>query len=199
MKEFWEQRYSSAEYVYGTLPNDFFAEELIKLKPGRVLLPADGEGRNSVFAASQGWEADAFDFSPQARIKALELAVSANCKINYFISDITTYTPPEACYDLVGLIFVHLPEPLRRRFHETIMTAINPGGILLLEAYHKDQIKFNTGGPRDVSLLYDEFQLQEDFEMHEVISISRNHRQINERILHKGMSETVQCIIRKAE
>jgi len=197
MKEFWDQRYSSPEYVYGTLPNDFFADELSRLKPGRILLPGEGEGRNAVFAASLGWEADAFDFSPLAREKALKLAASNNCQINYFIADMAAYSPPATYYDAVGLVFVHLPEPMRRSFHEAIMTAIKPGGILLLEAYHKEQLKFNTGGPRDASLLYDEFQLLEDFEMHEVISISRNHRQVNEGVLHKGMAETVQCIIRK--
>ncbi|HRN48956.1 MAG TPA: hypothetical protein PKW69_13045, partial [Niabella sp.] len=61
MKEFWNDRYSREEYSYGQLPNEFLKETLQKLKPGKILFPAEGEGRNAVFAASLGWHADAFD------------------------------------------------------------------------------------------------------------------------------------------
>lgn len=67
MKQFWDNRYSSASFAYGEEPNEFFKEHLSKLTPGRILLPGDGEGRNGVFAASLGWDVEAFDISSEGK------------------------------------------------------------------------------------------------------------------------------------
>ena len=74
MKEFWNERYYENGYAYGEEANIFFKEELLKLKPGNILLPAEGEGRNAVFAAKQGWEVEAFDISDVGKEKAIQLA-----------------------------------------------------------------------------------------------------------------------------
>jgi len=74
MKTTWDERYRNAEYQYGINPNEFIAEKLRLLKPGRILIPAAGEGRDLVFAASLGWEAHGFDLSDQGEAKALKLA-----------------------------------------------------------------------------------------------------------------------------
>ena len=72
----WGERYSSAEYVYVKLSNQFFKQQLDKLAPGFLLLPAEGEGRNAVYAASRGWRVEAMDSSTEARMKALALAAA---------------------------------------------------------------------------------------------------------------------------
>lgn len=74
MSQFWNERYSQAEYVYGETPNVFFAAQLDKLSAGTIILPCEGEGRNAVYAASQGWEVKAFDASEAGQKKALLLA-----------------------------------------------------------------------------------------------------------------------------
>ena len=66
MKEFWNERYAEPEFAYGVLPNDFFKNQLDKLKPGSILLVCEGEGRNAVYAAKNGWKVEAFDSSEQA-------------------------------------------------------------------------------------------------------------------------------------
>ena len=43
IKEFWDGRYSVPEYAYGVDPNEYFKEQLDKLSPGKILLPAEGE------------------------------------------------------------------------------------------------------------------------------------------------------------
>ena len=48
MINFWDDRYSQPEYVYGVKPNEFFAEQIQKLTPGEIILPCEGEGRNAV-------------------------------------------------------------------------------------------------------------------------------------------------------
>ena len=78
MKQFWDQRYAENETVYGFTPNQFFKQFIDGRKPGSILLPAEGEGRNAVFAARLGWEVDAFDSSSVARKKALDFAAKEN-------------------------------------------------------------------------------------------------------------------------
>ena len=65
---FWDERYSSEEYVYGTEPNQFFKEQIDKITvPGKLLLPGEGEGRNAIYAARSGWQVDVFDQSRTAK------------------------------------------------------------------------------------------------------------------------------------
>ena len=72
MNNFWNERYSAHEYAFGTEPNVFFAGELRKLpRPGHILFPCEGEGRNAVYAAEQGWTVEAFDLSEMGKRKAL--------------------------------------------------------------------------------------------------------------------------------
>lgn len=63
MKDFWNERYSHEKLAYGAEPNEFFRNQLQHLRPGKLLVPAEGEGRNAVYAAQQGWQVTAFDFS----------------------------------------------------------------------------------------------------------------------------------------
>ena len=69
MNSFWNERYSTNEYAYGTEPNEFFKSVLSKLEVGKLLLPGEGEGRNAVYAAKQGWHVTAFDTSIAGKTK----------------------------------------------------------------------------------------------------------------------------------
>lgn len=88
MKEQWNKKYSSEMYAYGEQPNVFFKDELDKLPCGKILLPADGEGRNGVYAASKGWQVESFDMSETGREKAMRLAEKMGVEINYRILEI---------------------------------------------------------------------------------------------------------------
>jgi len=82
MKDFWNERYDEESYAYGNSPNVFFKQQLDKLKVGSLLLPAEGEGRNAVYALSWGWEVLAFDFSESAMVKAKKLAATYNLNLD---------------------------------------------------------------------------------------------------------------------
>ncbi len=79
-KEMWNKRYARTDFVYDTVPNEFFKQQLLKLTPGKILLPAEGEGRNAVFAAKKGWKVDAFDSSIEALKKAEKWAKKIMCQ-----------------------------------------------------------------------------------------------------------------------
>jgi len=75
--DMWDQRYSSDEYAYGKEANIWLSERISQLSPpqnNRALFPADGEGRNAVWAARIGWNSEVFDLSSVGKKKCHKLA-----------------------------------------------------------------------------------------------------------------------------
>ncbi len=194
MDKFWNERYSKEEYAYGKSPNKFFETELEKLTPGKLLLPGEGEGRNAVFAASIGWEVEAVDQSEAGKKKALKLAEERNTKINYLLDDITTFSPKENYYDVVGLVFVHLPEELRKPFYKKLIASLKPGGKLILETFEKEQANKNSGGPKEPEQLQSLEEVIEDFIALEFVTLSKEIIQLNEGLYHKGESSVIRFV-----
>jgi len=193
MQQFWDQRYAENETVFGNKPNKFFRQFIDLHKPGTLLLPAEGEGRNAVYAASKGWQADAFDFSEVAREKALDFARGERVSINYELKNIADFKAKKL-YDAVALIYVHLPEPIRKKFHQEVYNSIKPGGFLVLEAFAREQEQFESGGPRDVSLLYDAPALCSDFPFLHLISCEQKEIFLDEGDYHKGKAAVMRII-----
>ena len=154
LKNDWNTRYQSKEFVYGKEPNAFFKEEIDRLTPGKILLPAEGEGRNAVYAAKKGWEVHCFDWSEEGKRKADQFAEMEGVKINYIVSEIADFDFKESEYDAVALVFVHLPEEEREELHKNVIKALKPGGKLIFTAYDKTQLGKNLRGPKQIELLY---------------------------------------------
>lgn len=163
MKNGWDARYSTEEYVYGTEPNHFFAECLKALEPGKLLLPGEGEGRNATWAAQMGWRVDAFDQSIAGHEKAMRLAKERGVKFSYQILGVEQFVAKHDAYDVTALIFLHLPQPLRSKFHRAVAESIKLGGHIIIDAFSQKQIDFNSGGPRDLNLLYSKESILGDF------------------------------------
>lgn len=187
---FWDQRYKEHEAVYGYHPNKFLKLFIDLHHPGSILLPAEGEGRNAVYAAAKGWKVDAFDYSVVARNKALSLAEKSGLSINYFTEQIEQFNA-EKQYDVVALIYVHLPPELRKRFHQEILKSIKPGGFLVLEAFSKDQLNYHSGGPSDESLLYDTKMLCADFAGLQIVNCEQKIVQLDEGQFHNGKASVI--------
>lgn len=190
-KHFWDKRYNEFTSVYGQKPNPFFKHFIDTHKPGSLLLPADGEGRNGLYAASKGWQVDAFDFSVVAMEKAVKQAEGQGLKINYWTQDIATFKANKK-YDAIALIYVHLPQPLRRTFHKEIFNSLHSGSFLVLEAFAKEQIHFKSGGPKDISLLYDAPSICSDFPFLHLLSCGQKEIELNEGEFHKGKASVLQ-------
>lgn len=191
---FWNDRYSENKTVYGENPNEFFKEQLLKLKPGRLLLPAEGEGRNAVFAAKHGWQVDAFDYSEAAKMKALALAAENKLIINYSIQDISDLTLPVSAYQAIALIYVHLEVSVRKRFHKQCVQALKNGGHLIVEAFSKAQIKNTSGGPKDDTLLYDLEDMVDDFKELKISVSSLENIRLNEGPFHQGKAAVIRIL-----
>ena len=194
MKDFWNERYNEKKYVYGEQPNLFFAEELKKLNTGKIFLPCEGEGRNAVFAAKIGWNVQAFDFSESAKVKAEKLAKQTGVSIDYEIEDITSAQFDKDSADAVALIYAHFPAAIRKEIHQKAIGWLKPGGVIILEAFNPKQLGNPSGGPKDLSMLYTEDMLQEDFKPLENVRIETLETYLEEGDYHKGKADIIRLI-----
>jgi SAM-dependent methyltransferase len=195
-KNFWNTRYGENKAVYGTEPNHFFKQFIDNHKPGTLLLPAEGEGRNAVYAAKKGWQVDAFDFSEVAMSRAMQLAGERHVHINYWVEDIASFKATKT-YDAVGLICVHLPAGVRKVFHEQAYRSLKSGGYLVLEAFAKEQILYESGGPRDSALLYSAPMICNDFPFLHLLSCGQKEIELSEGKFHKGKAVVLRMIGQK--
>lgn len=193
-RDFWEERYGDDEYVYGTEANEFFKVSLGELPPGRLLLPAEGEGRNAVYAAKLAWEVHAFDQSSAAKLKALNLADSHGVNLNYDVCQLENYQPSINNFDLIALIYVHMPPDVRSAFHKSLLGFLKPGASVILEAFSKEQIGHDSGGPKVDALLYDEPMIRSDFRDLKEVSIRNEKVVLDEGRYHRGRAEVIRMI-----
>ena len=194
MNKFWNERYSQKEYAYGTNPNDFFKKSLENLTIGKMLLPGEGEGRNAVYAAKLGWDVTAFDFSHSAKKKAFALAEKEGVKIKYSVKSYVDFNPRLAEFDCIASIFVHTPKETRKSFHNKLITLLRPGGRIILEGFSKEQINNNSGGPKNIDMLFSKNELLEDFKAVQKVEIAEKEIELNEGQFHQGIAYTIQLI-----
>ncbi len=199
MKEFWNTRYQEAEFAYGTEPNDFFKSKILQLDPGKILFPAEGEGRNAVFAAKLGWEVFAFDQSEAAKDKAEALSEKMQVNLNYQVISMQDFDPIPESFDAVVLVFAHFPAFLRRAYHQKLLRTLKPGGLLILEGFSKNHIKHNTtnekaGGPKDIQMLFSLEELKGDFEETELVILEEKERYLQEGLYHQGQAAVIQLL-----
>ncbi len=196
----WDDRYGEPGFAYGTEPNDFLAASLQHLPPtGTVLCLADGEGRNSVFLAQQGYTVTAVDSSSVGLEKAMALATERGVTITTCMADLTDYQLPENTYDAIISIFCHLPPPVRRRLHGHIPSSLKKDGVFLLEGYTPRQLYHGTGGPPVKELLMEIVDLKKELQQLKIIHGTEVEREIYEGRLHTGLGAVVQLIAVKKE
>lgn len=194
MSNFWDTRYKKREYVYGKHPNSFLKQQLSLLEPGYMLLPAEGEGRNAVYAASLGWHVDAFDFSTEARKKASKLADENKVEINYFNSKLEAIELNGKQYDCIGLVYVHMPSSIRSQVHKRLVNHLRPGGRVILEAFAEEQIKRNSGGPKNTDMLFSKEKLEEDFSAINISILEQKVKTLDEGKHHQGKADVLQML-----
>jgi 2-polyprenyl-3-methyl-5-hydroxy-6-metoxy-1,4-benzoquinol methylase len=190
----WDERYATEDYVYGTEPNDFLVSMSDRLPVGRTLCVAEGEGRNAVWLAGQGHEVTAVDASKVGLAKAQKLAGERGVNITTEVVELGSYLPEPRSYDLIVSIYAHLPRPARLDFHPRIVEALKPGGMLVLEAYTPDQLKYGTGGPPDVEKMMSLEVLRDELSGLDFVYAVETVRDVREGSLHTGEGAVVQVV-----
>ncbi|MBC2595781.1 class I SAM-dependent methyltransferase [Ruficoccus amylovorans] len=197
----WDERYSESGYAYGTEPNDFLRAEYTRIAPGgRVLCLAEGQGRNAVFLARQGYAVTALDQSPVGLQRAEELARTHGVNIETVTADLADYDLGHG-WDGIVSIFGHTPPPIRKRIHEAIPLALKEGGAYILEAYTPRQLDMpGKGGPPAAQR---EFFMSLDVLRRELPALDfvigrEVEREVNEGSCHQGLSSVVQLVAVKS-
>jgi SAM-dependent methyltransferase len=202
MKEFWDSRYSKEEFAYGEKPNIYLKKQLPKLAAGTILFPAEGEGRNAVFAAKIGWTVSAFDISNEGQKKAIRLAKKNNVTIDYQVGDLQTLDFEPEQFDAIALMYAHFPTDIKSFYHKTFDKYLKTGGVIIFEAFSKKHMDYVTanekvGGPKDIEILFSIDEIKSDFPNYEIIELAEMEIELNEGLYHNGKGSVIRFFGRK--
>lgn len=198
----WNERYSAEEYAFGISPNEYLEKQLAKLQPGAILFPGEGEGRNAVFAATQGWRASAFDISEVGKVKAMRLAEANQVTIDYQVGELEKLEYQPNQFDAVALIYAHFPAEIKHKYHKMLAGYVRSGGIVIFEAFSKRHLDYvlrnpKVGGPKDLASLFSEEEIKADFEDFDIVELVEQEIELHEGAYHDGVGSVLRFVGRK--
>ncbi len=124
--------YTGEQKVFTTEPNAFLASVVRGLKPGAALDVSMGQGRNTIFLATQGWEAIGFDPAEEGLKVAQAAAAKAGVAIKTVKAKYEEFDFGRERWDLIVFCYAFAPlsdAGLVRRVH----ASLKPGGMVLIE------------------------------------------------------------------
>ena len=186
--------------MFGEEPNVFLCNQAHWLRKGdSVLCVADGEGRNSVWLAAQGHSVTAFDFAPNAVVKAKRLAERRAVKVDHRLGDIQTWPWTTQRYDAVVAIFIQFLSPDDREgVFAGMKSAVKPDGLFFLEGYRPEQVDYDTGGPKRRDHMYTRDWLEQQFSGWEILVLNEYDAEMQEGRAHGGMSALIDLVARNS-
>ena len=200
--ERWNNRYSNEEFAYGEEPNNYLKEQIEKLNPGTILFPAEGEGRNAIYAAKLGWKVAAFDISEEGKNKALKLAEANDVSIDYQVGELESLNYQTEQFDAIALIYAHFPAEIKSSLHKILETYLRKDGVIIFEAFSKKHLEYlaindKVGGPKDIESLFSVGEIQADFFNYEIIELVEKEIELNEGLFHNGKGSVIRFVGRK--
>jgi hypothetical protein len=195
----WDQRFAHEHFAYGKEPNVWLKSVVSTLSPEpnpAALFPADGEGRNAVWAASEGWEATVFDLSAEGGKKCDLLAEEHGVKVAYEVDDLVLRDFATNHYALIACSWFHTPPAVRKKHMPRMLHALALGGHFVMEGYHKTQLNFSSGGPKSFDLLFDLDEVLAELTGPDAPSMEVIHAAVEETVLdesdlHRGPAAVV--------
>lgn len=202
MKEKWDDRYSRKEFAYGEEPNAYLREQLRSIPSGTILFPAEGEGRNAVYAATLGWTVFAFDLSIQGKKKALQLADKHQVEVKYDVGEFQSLSYKANQFDAIALIYAHFPASSKSSYHKILTTYLRPGGMLIFEAFSKKHMDYmrqdeTMGGPKEIEMLFSLEEIASDFHNFDILELVEQEVELQEGLFHNGKGSVVRFVGRK--
>lgn len=175
-REDWDRRYAERELVWSAGPNRFLVTETQELPPGRALDLACGEGRSALWLAERGWRVTAVDYSGVALEKARRIAERRGVEVEWVLADLLDYEPEAGAFDLVLVLYLHVPADERPPLLAKAAAAVAPGGTFLLVGHDLTNLTEGWGGPSDASLLYTAAEIAGELPGLEVVKAERVYR-----------------------
>jgi 2-polyprenyl-3-methyl-5-hydroxy-6-metoxy-1,4-benzoquinol methylase len=193
MNHLWDQRFSRVSgYMYGEQPNAWIASALPKLSQGaKVLALADGEGRNAVWLAEQGYQVINCDYSAVGLEKTQKLASQRGVNVDTHCVDLINHALPECHFDAVVASFFHLPRANQASVWRNVIAAIKPNGYLVVQVFSLDQLPLNSGGPKDPDLLYRLEDWRAFLQAMRIDTLEAAETQLDEGEFHQGVANVI--------
>ena len=177
-RELWNERYRTPRLVWTAEPNRFLRALGEGLTPGRALDLACGEGRNAIWLARQGWKVTGVDFAHVGLEKAKRHAEELDVAVDWIEADLRTWQAPSAAFDLVALLYLHLPANELDPVLRAAATAVAPGGTLFLVGHDRVNIEQGVGGPQNPAVLYTPEEIVASLDGLEVVRAERVTRDV---------------------
>lgn len=198
----WNERYSKDEFAYGEEPNQYLKEQLQKLPKGTILFPAEGEGRNAVFAAKLGWSAHAFDISEEGKKKAMHLAEKMQVSIDYQVGFLEELNFEPEQFDAIALIYAHFPAHIKSEYHQTLDRFLKKNGTIIFESFSKKHLAYvtaneNVGGPKDIDSLFSIDEIKADFPNYTIIELEEKVIELSEGLFNNGIGSVIRFVGQK--
>ena len=154
-KAFWDSKYSVDEYVYTKDVNRFVQEHLSDLSPGKMIDLAGGEGRNTVFFAERGWQAENIDLSSVGLEKCQKLAAEKNVSDLVFTTNASAldFVSQLAPVDLGVCAYLQIPQAELTIAITRLVENIKPGGVFFGVWHALENLKDGFGGPQNPEVL----------------------------------------------
>ena len=190
----WDERYSEPDYAYGKEPNQFLVEHFSAIPKGRVLCLAEGEGRNAVFLAKQGYSVTAVDSSAVGLAKTQQLAAENQVSVEVVHADLSTFEIAEGAWEGIVSIFCPLPSVIRVAVHRKVVAGLVQNGVFLLEAYRPEQLAYGTGGGRSVDVMQTLDSVQSELSDLTFTHLLACERSVVEGRYHTGLGAVVQAV-----
>lgn len=195
----WNERYSNEAFAYGEEPNQYLKAQLEKLPVGSILFPAEGEGRNAVFAAQLGWDVSAFDISQEGQKKANLLAEKKGVAIDYQVGPLECLSFEAEQFDAIALIYAHFPAKIKSAYHQKLDTLLKKGGTIIFESFSKKHLAYvmadeKVGGPKDIDSLFSIDEIKADFPNYTIIELVEKDIELSEGLYHNGTGSVIRFV-----
>jgi RNA polymerase sigma-70 factor (ECF subfamily) len=149
----WDERHAERT-IESVEPNPLLVAEASRLAPSTALDLATGDGTNAVWLARRGWQVTGVDWSGVALAKAQSKAEAAGVTVDWVEADLLHWSPPDAAFDLVTVVYLQLPAEERRSVFAAAARAVAPGGRLLVVGHDRTNLTEGVGGPPDPERLF---------------------------------------------
>ena len=195
----WNKRYSDEAFAYGEEPNQYLRAQLEKLPVGSILFPAEGEGRNAVFAAQLGWDVTAFDISQEGQKKANLLAEKKGVSIDYQVGPLEELSLEAGQFDAIALIYAHFPAKIKSAYHQKLDTLLKKGGMIIFESFSKKHLAYvladeKVGGPKDIDSLFSIDEIKADFPNYTIVELVEQDIELSEGLYHNGVGSVIRFV-----
>lgn len=196
-QEFWNSKFSRDGFLYGTKPNTFIASKTKSFKKeSRLLCLGEGEGRNAIFFANKDFEVTAIDASDIGLSKLEQRAKEDNLNITTLCTDLNHWEVKEK-YDVIIASYLHMYKDERESLFTKIEESLNEDGYFVGEFFSTKQLNYNSGGPKDIDLLYTVEDFKNYFTMCDK-DIKEQVTILDEGKGHQGEACVIRVVIQKS-